>query len=92
MHLTDEAGHLYLLSKDLVTLNKKLRKMTSKAEKHFYNLSRAKTLKEKHHYQSKHMRATIELTHLMNKHHQLLEKLRHHHSSFDLALKREHRI
>ena len=92
MHLANEAGYLYVLSKELMTLNKQLKKLTMAAEKHLYNNSRAKTEEERLHHRTKHTRTTIEITYLMKKHQDLLEKLRQHHLAFDHALRREHKI
>lgn len=92
MHLANEAAYLYLLSKELVSLNKQLKKSTAKAEKHLRNQARSKTEDERRHHRLKHARTTIEITHLMKKHNELLDKLRYHHLAFNQWLSKEHRI
>ena len=92
MHLANEAGYLYVLSKELMALNKQLKKLTSKAEKHLRHYSDAKTEEERLHRHTRHTRTTIEISHLLKKHHLLLQKLKHHHLAFDHTLVREHKI
>lgn len=89
MQLVNEAINLYIISKEIVALNKKIKKLAEVAEKHLYKHSRTSSAEEKHYHQVKHARTAIEISHLMKKHHDLLEKLKHHHVAFDHALNKE---
>lgn len=92
MNLVHEAGYLYLLSKELITLNRQLKKLTTKAEKQVYKYSQAETEPERRGHRFKHTRVTIEMAHLIKKHHLILDKMRYHHSIFDRALREEQRL
>ena len=90
--LADEAGDLYVLSKELVTLNKLLKKLTLTIKIHVHKHSMAKTEEEKLYHRTKHARTTVELGNLLKKHYKLLEKLKRHHRAFDYALRKEQKI
>ncbi len=88
MKLTREAAYLYVHSKELVALTKKLRKLSKKADKHADK--HQKTGKEKHRH--KHIKVSGEIKHLIEKHSTIIKKLRHHYLRFTYALKKEIKI
>jgi hypothetical protein len=88
MKLTREAAYLYVHSKELVALTKKLRKLSKKADKHANK--HQKTRKEKHRH--KHIKVSAEIRHLIEKHDTIIKRLRHHYSRFTHALKKEIKI
>lgn len=92
MSLATEAGYLYVYSKELVKLNKKLHNLSKKAEKHAHKRDRAgsESKKEKHH--RKHAQVSSDVKDLLKRHNLVLRSLRHRYLSFRQALHKEHKV
>ncbi len=92
MNLTNEAAYLYVYSKELISLNKKLKRLSGKAEKHIYKHGKATSEKERLKHRTKHSKTVEKIRKLMVKHNELLNKLRHHHVAYAHALRAEHKV
>ena len=92
MHLTNEAAYLYVLSKELTSLNKKLKSLSKKAEKHVHKHSQATTPEKKEKHKLNHTIVTKNIKQLLEKHNTLLKSIQHHHTAFYHALRKEHKI
>ena len=91
MNLANEAAYLYVNAKELLALNKKLRKLSHKAEKHVKKHAKANTEEKKEKHKKKHGKATEDIVKLMKKHNKTLEHLRAHQIAFAHALRNEHK-
>ena len=91
MSLTQEAGYIYIYSKRLTKLNKKLKKLGKLAEKHH-----GRRLKAKEHQQEKHKlrhaAAVRDIQELMMYHDRNLIKLRTHYRRFAHYFRKEHKL
>lgn len=92
MSLANEAAYLYVLSKELVSINKKIRKHSTKAQKHLEKHTRATSPEEKVKHQHKHSQRVKDIKKLMEEHNKTLAKLRHHQVAFAHQLQKEHQI
>jgi predicted nucleic acid-binding Zn-ribbon protein len=92
MSLANEAGYLYVLSKELSSINTKLRTLSKKAEKHQYRHHNTRNESKKEKHKVKHARVTIQIHDLMKKHTKLVTRLKHHEAAFRHALHKEHKI
>ncbi len=92
MNLTNEAAYLYVYSKDLISLNKKLKSLSGKAEKHIYKHGKAASEEDRLRHKLKHRKTVDKIQRLMVKHNELLNKLRHHHVAYAHALRAEHKV
>jgi hypothetical protein len=92
MSLSSEAGYLYIYSKELLSINKQLRKLGVKAEKHVKKHQKAKSKNEQLKYQEKHARTRIKIEKLLKKHNHVIKTLKHHHLEFYNTLRKEHKI
>ncbi|MBS3169081.1 hypothetical protein J4210_01230 [Candidatus Woesearchaeota archaeon] len=92
MSLANEAAYLYVLSKDLVKVNKKVQKYSQKAQKHLEKHYKATSPEEKARHQHKHARRVTDIHQLMGEHNKILAKLRRHQIAFAHQLQKEHRI
>ena len=91
MGLLREAGYIYLYSKELKKLNKKLKRLGKLAEKHKGRHEKAaKDKKEKH--KTKHALTVRGINELMKKHNQVLSRLKNHHYRYAHYLRKEHKI
>jgi len=90
MALTKEAGNLYIYSKELIKLNKKLKRFSKRAEKHKTKHEKAKEHK-KDKYKMKHALAVRDLKKVMKRHNQVLAGLRTHYHRFAHYLRKEHK-
>ena len=88
MKLTKEAAYLYVHSKELVALTKKLRKLSKEADKHAEKHQKTGAEKHKH----KHAKVSGKIKHLIEKHDNIIKRLRHHYLRFTHALKKEVKI
>lgn len=91
MSLFNEASRIYIFSKELVKLNKKLRKLGNLAEKHKGKHEKAKKHKKEKH-RVKHTLAVRDIEKLMKKHNAVLNKLKTHYFRFAHYLRKEHKI
>ena len=78
MNLANEASYLYVNSKELLSLNREIRKLSKKAEKHINKHNKANTEEKKEKHKKKHGKATEDIVKLMKKHNKTLERLRAH--------------
>ncbi|MFH1682525.1 MAG: hypothetical protein ABIA37_01890 [Candidatus Woesearchaeota archaeon] len=91
MNLLKEAGYVYLYSKKLVYLNKKIKKLGKKAVKHKSRHEKAaEHKKEKHHV--RHVLTVRQINALMEKHNSTLKKLAYHSHKFSECLRKEHKV
>tara|TARA_Y100000310_G_C20605536_1_gene775275 strand:- start:1164 stop:1439 length:276 start_codon:yes stop_codon:yes gene_type:complete len=91
MSLLKEAGTLYLYSKELVKLNKKLKRYGKLAEKHKKRHGKAKVhRKEKH--KKRHASTIKDLNKVMKRHNRVLAGLRTHYHGFAHYLRKEHKL
>ena len=90
MNLTTEASYLYVYSKELVKLNKRIKRLSRKAEKHAHKHGKASSHEKKHKHKRKHESTIGDIKSLMKKHNQALRHLKHHYLNFHHALKKEH--
>ena len=90
MNLAKNAAYLYVHSKELLELNKKLKKLSKKAEKHLAKTHSSKE-GESDRYKIKHRKVKEKLEILAKKHNKLLTKLNQHYRYFYHALKKEHK-
>ncbi|MEK6901733.1 MAG: hypothetical protein AABX37_05295 [Nanoarchaeota archaeon] len=89
MRINYEAAYLYVYSKKLLKVNKRIKALTHNAEKHKLNHLLSKTERHKQKHQKKHARATKAIHELLKDHHELLKRLRHHYLNFAHALQKE---
>ena len=92
MNLANEAAYLYVHSKELLALNKKLQRLSKKAGKHVKKHAKAKTEEKKEKHKMKHSKTTENIAKLIKKHNKILEHLRAHQIAFAHALKTEHNV
>lgn len=92
MSLANEASYLYVYSKKLIKLNKELKKLSKKAEKHRHKHGKAKTTKQQEKHKSKHSQTTDKIKDLTKKHNRILGRIKHHYLAFAHSLRKEHKI
>jgi len=92
MKIANEAAYLYVYSKELQKLNRKLKRYSNKAQKHLDNHHRAKTEEKKLRHQTKHLRTKVKINKILKRHDLVLSSLRHHYLIFKHALNHEHKI
>ena len=92
MNLANEAGYLYVYSKELMDVNKKIRKLSSKAEKHAVKHMNANNEKKKLKHKNKHAKVKNDIEKLLKKHNKIIKILKHHNIAFYHALSKEHKI
>jgi len=86
MGLTNEAAYLYVHSKDLISLTKKLRRLSKTAEKHTTKHQNAKDEETKVKHHKKHATVSKKMKELIEKHNRIIERLRSHQVAFAHAL------
>ena len=89
MSITRESAYLYLCSKELTKMNKKLHDLSKEAQHHGQRHARATDEKTRHKHSKKHHNATEELQHLLKKHHAMLSRIKHHLVNYNSALRKE---
>jgi hypothetical protein len=92
MSLANEAGYLYVLSKELTAINKMLEKYSKHAQHHIRKHNLSKTEKDKARHRHKHDKVKGNIVKLMKKHDRILKLLNHHNVAFYHALKKEHSL
>lgn len=92
MNLLKEAAYLYAYSRELIKVNKKLKSLGRKAEKHAHRYHQATSEEKQHQHKRKHSRTTAEMKKLMKKHNEIIGALRHHYLGFKHALHKEHKL
>ena len=91
MSLMKEVGYMYIFAKELISINKKLKKASKSAEKHKGRYHQAEEQKKPKH-QIKHSKAVQEINNLMKKHNTVLTRLKNHNQRFAHYLRKEHEI
>ena len=89
MNLVKEAAYLYVYSKGLAKINRKLRKHSKRAEKHRYKMSQTRNEKKKLRHESVHLKSARKIHKLMKKSDLLLAKLQHHYLNFREVLRQQ---
>ncbi|MBI2573241.1 hypothetical protein HYV86_05250 [Candidatus Woesearchaeota archaeon] len=92
MSLLNEAGYLYVLSKDLMSVNKKIRKHAQKAREHFDDHTKATRHEDKQKHYVKHTDATAKVRKLAEKHNEILRKIQRHQVAFAHSLRDETKL
>lgn len=91
MSLAKEAAYLYVFSKELLKLNKKLKKLGRLADKHKVRHGKARVHKKEKH-KIRHVLTVRDIEELMKKHNYALGRLKTHYHRFAHYLKKEHKI
>ncbi len=92
MGLTNEAAYLYVHSKDLIAITKKLKRLSKKAKKHVKKHQNAKDQETKAKHHKKHAKVSKEMKEMIEKHNHIIKKLRSHQIAFAHALSKEGNI
>lgn len=92
MSLSSEAGYLYVYSKELVTINKKIKKLSKHADKHLKKHHKTDNINKKKKHYDKHKKKKEDIHDLIKKHNKVLKHLKHHNVAFYHALKKESKI
>ncbi len=92
MTLSQEATYLYIYSKELLNINRRLKKLSGSAEKQIHKHSMARTEEKRQKHKIKHLRISLVMERLIRDHNRMAEKLHHHYSAFSNELKKEHLI
>jgi hypothetical protein len=92
MGLVNEAGYLYVHSKELIGLNKKIKRLSKKAQKHVDKHTKAETEDVRSKHKKKHTKATEDIHSLMKKHNTVLTRLKAHQIAYIHALRKEHKV
>jgi len=89
MSITREAAYLYLCSKELAKLNKKLHEASKEVQHHGQKHAAALDEKSRHKHAKKHHYATQEIQKIMKEHEAILNRIKHHLVNYNSALRRE---
>ncbi len=89
MSITREAAYLYLCSKELTKMNKKLHELSKEAQHHGQKHASATDEGSRYKHAKKHHKATKEAQHLLKKHHEMLSRIKHHLVNYNHALRKE---
>ncbi|MBR9683297.1 hypothetical protein GOV03_02040 [Candidatus Woesearchaeota archaeon] len=91
MPLTKEAARLYLFSKRVLELNKKLKKLGKSAEKHKGRHEKA-AMHKKGKHRARHASTVKDIREVMKKHNEALSRLKTHYHRFAHYLRKEHKV
>lgn len=91
MSLLKEAEYIYVFSKELLRLNRKLKKLGKAAEKHKKRHNEAKEDKQLRH-KVRHANTVQDIEKLMGRHNQIFTRLKNHYHRFAHHLRKEHKI
>jgi len=89
MSITSEAAYLYLCSKELTKLNKKLHEASKEVQYHGQKHAQATDERTRYKHAKKHHRATEEIQKIMKDHQEMLNRIKHHLVNYNSALRRE---
>ncbi len=89
MSLLNEAGYLYVLSKDLLNINKKIRKQIEEARDHINNHSKATRHEEKQKHYDKHTKSVGKVRKCIEERNEILKKMQRHQVAFAHQLREE---
>ena len=91
MGFVKEARLIYLYSRELADVNKRLKKLGIKAEKHKVRHERAAEHKKEKH-KVKHHITVKQIEKLMRNHNELLNNLKTHYQRYAHYLRKEHKV
>ena len=89
MSITREAAYLYLCSKELTKLNKKLHGLRKEAQYHGQKHHLATDEKTRYKHAQKHRNATEEIQKIMKEHEVMLNRIKHHLVNYNNSLRKE---
>ena len=89
MSITREAAYLYLCSKELTKMNKKLHDLSKETQHHGQKHASATDEKSRSKHAKKHHYATQEIQKLITEHHTMLSRIKHHLVNYNNALRKE---
>lgn len=89
MSITRESAYLYLCSKELTKINKKLHEQSQESHKLAQKYHQAADQRTKVKSWKKHHHANEEMKKLMKEHNAMLSRIKHHLVNFNNALRRE---
>ena len=89
MSITREAAYLYLCSKELTKMNKKLHELSTEVQYHRQKHALAADEKNRYKHSKKHHHATGELQQLLKKHDAMLSRIKHHLVNYNNSLRKE---
>ena len=92
MSLVNHAAYLYVHSKELIVLNKKLKRLSKNAEKHKKRGERESDFGRVHKHAKRHAEAGEDIRTLLKKHNRILTKLRQHQVVHANELRKEHKV
>ena len=92
MDIANEASYLYIYSKELKKLNRKIKRYSKRAKKHLHRHYKTKDERKKLRHKSNHLKATAKINKLLKRHNDILSSLRHHYLKFKHILQKEHKI
>ena len=92
MSRANEAAYLYVLSKELTKMNRIMKKLGAKAQKHLEKHQKATTPEKKEKHRQKHTQKVEKIKKLLEEHNRALGKLHHHQIAFAHQLQKEHQI
>jgi hypothetical protein len=92
MTLSNEAAYLYIYSKELAKVNKKLHKLSKDAEKEVKKHQKAKTVEQKLKHKIEHTKITGKIKELTTEHNKFVTTLKHHSIAFSHSLRKEHTL
>jgi hypothetical protein len=92
MSLFREATYIYIYSKELTRLTKKVKKLSKKADKHYKKHQEANEERRKNKHRKKHISTVDDITSLIKKHDSVLKSLKHHLINYHHCLRKEKKI
>jgi len=88
MNILKEAGYLYLYSKKLLQINRKIKSLSKKKHKHGEKHSKASSPTKKHKHLQKHDSAAKKIKKLLKDHESIILRIKHHKVNFSHALEK----
>ncbi|PIN76389.1 hypothetical protein COV17_02595 [Candidatus Woesearchaeota archaeon CG10_big_fil_rev_8_21_14_0_10_36_11] len=92
MTLSNEAAYLYIYSKELTKINKKLHRLSKRAEKEQKKHERTKSIEKKLKYKINHAKITEKIKELTHEHNKYVVTLKRHSIAFEHSLRKEHTL
>ncbi len=89
MTITREAAYLYLCSKELTKLNKKLHQASKEVQHHGQKHAQATDERSRSKHAKKHHQATEEIQKIIKDHQEMLNRIKHHLVNYNSALRKE---
>ena len=89
MSITREAAYLYLCSKELTKMNKKLHELSKEAQHHGERYALATDERTRYKHTQKHHHATKDIQNLIKEHQAMLSRIKHHLVNYNNALRKE---